>query len=156
LKIGSTGYEHANEIAKANATMHEESGKIGKGETLNSELSPQEEKKFENSQEISSAAIIDSSSEIEQEMALFKADIDDEISAIVNTFGLLERESLAIEDIVSAATQNITEEAQDSLEKLNVAIGIIQNSMEGNPQDANEVKQQVIELLNNRISFLTE
>lgn len=160
MKIGSNGYENASEVAKNKAMMHDESGKIGKGEFLNKEQDLDIKEKTELDSNVQSvetpAAVIDSSSKEEQDMALFKADVTDEIIAMENNFKLSEEEKLPSDEVASAATQNIQDVAKDDINKLNLAIEVLQKSMEGNPEDANKAKQQVIDLLKEKISSLEE
>jgi len=145
MKVDSVGFEHASEIAKTKAMMHDETGKLGKG------VLPEE-----NSSEVilDIIDVIESPSQEEMESQLFVADIKDEMMAIENNEILSEDEKMSVEELVASAVDNISILANNNVNKYTLAIETIQMSMKDNPNNANDIKQNIIDVLNESIASL--
>jgi len=99
------------------------------------------------------AILFDSMPEKQLELLSFQADIVDEIKAIEYN-EIQESGKLASEDIISAAAENISDLANGNVDKFNIAISFIENSMQDNPNNANEVKQGIVSLIKDKIEYL--
>ncbi len=99
------------------------------------------------------AILFDSMPEEQLELLSFQADIVDEIKAIEYN-EIQESGKLASEDIIAAAVENISDLSNGDADKFNIAINFIENSMQDNPNNANEVKQGIISLIKNKIEYL--
>lgn len=99
------------------------------------------------------AILFDSMPEEQLELLSFQADIVDEIKAIEYN-EIQESGKLASEDIIAAAVENISDLADSNVDKFNIAIDFIQNSMQDNPNNANEVKQGIVSLIKDKIENL--
>lgn len=100
------------------------------------------------------AILFDSLPKDELELLSFKADIIDEIKAVEYN-EIQEMGKLAKEDIIAAAVENISDIANSDISKFNIAKSFIENSMENNPNNANETKLGIIELINQKIENLS-
>ncbi|WP_421715958.1 hypothetical protein [Arcobacter arenosus] len=99
------------------------------------------------------AILFDSMPEEQLELLSFQADIVDEIKAIEYN-EIQESGKLASEDIIAAAVENISDLADGNADKFNIAISFIENSMQDNPNNANEVKQGIVSLIKDKIEYL--
>ncbi len=97
--------------------------------------------------------LFDSMPEDQLELLSFQADIVDEIKAIEYN-EIQESGKLASEDIIAAAVENISDLANADADKFNIAINFIENSMQDNPNNANEVKQGIVSLIKDKIEYL--
>ncbi len=97
--------------------------------------------------------LFDSMPEDQLELLSFQADIVDEIKAIEYN-EIQESGKLASEDIIAAAVENISDLANGDADKFNIAINFIENSMQDNPNNANEVKQGIVSLIKDKIEYL--
>jgi len=97
--------------------------------------------------------LFDSMPEDQLELLSFQADIVDEIKAIEYN-EIQESGKLASEDIIAAAVENISDLANADADKFNIAINFIENSMQDNPNTANEVKQGIVSLIKDKIEYL--
>lgn len=131
MKLDSIGIDYSSDIINSKTLIHNEITDTNSSTTKESQ----------------SSDIIDSLSKEEMEKQLLIADIKDEMIAIETNQKLPEDQKISTEQLLSLATENIIETSNYNPNKLQTAIDTIFASMEGNPANANEIKQGVITLL---------